>query len=210
MPSWIGTSKAASENGIGVAAAAAALVAARGYVLVRFLVLPILIDLLRRDEGSVDSFGRDAKGGIEDFLEPVGRLASELVGLCVGHERLPAGQWQPLGHDLLGQQDRIGMVRGAIPRDGIGAPGSAPRSLAGPSRQAGVRNRPRPPRSAGPYRARNTRRRGSAPRVAFAASASWPCGVRTRSACCPCPPRDLGYQRCRGDRPCRDRGDCRG
>ena len=47
----------------------------------RLLVLPILIDLLRRDEGSVDSFGRNAKGGIEDLPQTVRRLAGELVGL---------------------------------------------------------------------------------------------------------------------------------
>jgi hypothetical protein len=30
-----------------------------------------LIDFLRRDKSSVDTFGRNAKGGIEEFLESV-------------------------------------------------------------------------------------------------------------------------------------------
>ena len=76
MPSWIGTSRVASENGIGLAAAPAALAGGARDVLLRFLRLPIGIDLLRGDEGSVDAFRRNVKGGIEDFLAdrtPAGR-----------------------------------------------------------------------------------------------------------------------------------------
>jgi hypothetical protein len=48
-----------------------------------------MIDLLRRDESSLDTFGRNAKGGIEKFSEPVGHLPGKLVRLGVRHERPP-------------------------------------------------------------------------------------------------------------------------
>ena len=94
---------------MGVAAAAAALAAAPDHVLVRFLRLPRMIDLLRRDESSVDAFGRNAKGGIENFPEPVRHLPGELVGLGVRHERPPPDDRQPSRDDLLRQQHRVGM-----------------------------------------------------------------------------------------------------
>ena len=93
MPSWIGTSKAQHRRtGSESRQQQPRWPRQPAMYLFASCAFRDLIDLLRRDESSLNSLGRDAKGGIKKFLEPVGRLASELVRLCVGHERSPGNE----------------------------------------------------------------------------------------------------------------------